>query len=244
MSASLVLRQKHVYATSIKCVSRSFGHLTTRHNEKIIQLQRNHNKLLLETPAKHLFWERDKKGGYNAELKVSQKTLILDGLKQLKKEISLWKDEVKEKLESDPLLAFRPGETDVVWKFDEEKDIGNWIVTTDKDHNEGFSTAALELTQNDSSLFHGYVDSKLSKDGRIKKSGYCNIKTVRATKSFNRDTYHDWSQYNTLILRVRGDGRSYLINLATEGYFDIMWNDVYHYILYTRGGPHWQITRV
>lgn len=23
-----------------------------------------------------------------------------------------------------------------------------------------------------------------------------------------------------------------------------MWHDIYHYVLYTRGGPHWQITKI
>lgn len=63
-------------------------------------------------------------------------------------------------------------------------------------------------------------------------------------KSFKRETYLDWSQYNTLVIRLRGDGRSYLLNLASEGYFDIWWFDVYHYVLYTRGGPHWQTAKV
>lgn len=47
-----------------------------------------------------------------------------------------------------------------------------------------------------------------------------------------------------LIVKLRGDGRSYLLNIASEGRYDIWWNDVFHYVLYTRGGPHWQIAKV
>lgn len=50
--------------------------------------------------------------------------------------------------------------------------------------------------------------------------------------------------YNTLVLRIRGDGRAYGINLHVDGYFDIQWHDIYSYVLYTRGGPHWQIAKV
>jgi hypothetical protein len=28
------------------------------------------------------------------------------------------------------------------------------------------------------------------------------------------------------------------------GYFDIMWNDIYSYVLFTRGGPYWQLSKV
>lgn len=47
-----------------------------------------------------------------------------------------------------------------------------------------------------------------------------------------------------LVIKLRGDGRAYLLNIASEGQFDIWWNDIFHYILYTRGGPHWQIAKV
>lgn len=56
------------------------------------------------------FWERSKKAGYEPDFKnISKKKLILDGLKELKQEIALWRDEVTEKLESDPILVYRPG---------------------------------------------------------------------------------------------------------------------------------------
>lgn len=62
------------------------------------------------TPNLQLFWERHRKGGYNKNVKrVGQKELILNGLKELKKEIVLWKNEVQEKLECDPVVIFRPG---------------------------------------------------------------------------------------------------------------------------------------
>lgn len=75
-------------------------------NNPIVQ----NDHLIHTTPNLQLFWEKHRKGGYNKNLKrLSQKELILDGLKELKKEIVLWKNEVKEKLECDPIVIFRPG---------------------------------------------------------------------------------------------------------------------------------------
>lgn len=70
------------------------------------------------TPVNETFWEREKKSGYAKKLSVlPSKKMIIDGLQELKQEIALWKDEIKEKFESDPILVFRPGEIDVSWKF-------------------------------------------------------------------------------------------------------------------------------
>jgi len=173
-----------------------------------------------------------------------KKQQIIEGLKDLRDEIKLWQHEMKEKFDSDPILVYRPGEIDVAFSFKEQKDIDKWVVTCDKDHNEGRSTANFERSSIGSGCFHGYVDSQHLKDGRIKRTGYANIRTIRVKRSFKREVTYDWSQYNTLVLKVRGDGRIYLINLHTEGYFDLLWNDVYHFVLYTRGGPHWQLTKI
>lgn len=203
-------------------------------------------RLLHLTPIRTTFWERDRKGGYNRDLprKFWKKDVILSGLEELKGEIKLWKEEVTEKLRSDPVLIFRPGEIDVVWSFKQELDFKKWVLTTDSDHLEGESKATFELSKDGHGLFQGNLSEKVPLDGRIKRAGYCNIKSMRQRKSFKRDTYHDWTQYNMLRMRVRGDGRSYLINIASEGEYDVLWNDVYHYVLYTRGGPYWQDVKV
>lgn len=75
------------------------------------------NALRIHTTAvKSTFWEREKKSGYAKKYPVT-KQMILDGLKEMKDEIQMWKEEVKEKFESDPIMVFRPGEIDIAWKF-------------------------------------------------------------------------------------------------------------------------------
>lgn len=57
-----------------------------------------------------MFWERDEKGGYRKETeKPPRIQMIREGLKELKEEIKLWREEVKEKFEGDPILIYRPG---------------------------------------------------------------------------------------------------------------------------------------
>lgn len=212
----------------------------------IIDKTRQSNAGFHTTNIQSTFWEKDKKGGYNRDLnhKFWQKDAILSGLKELKGEIKMWKEEVTEKLRSDPVLIFRPGEVDVVWPFRDQADLEKWVLTTDRDHNEGDSRAKFEISRSGHALFHGVLNESVPKDGKIKRAGYCNVKSMRIRKSFKRETYFEWQQYNMLRMRVRGDGRSYLINIASEGEYDVLWNDVYHYVLYTRGGPYWQEVKV
>nr|CAG4636314.1 EOG090X091L [Eubosmina coregoni]SVE69904.1 EOG090X091L [Eubosmina coregoni] len=167
------------------------------------------------------------------------------GLKQLKKEIKIWTEEVKDTFEFDPIMSLpMPGEVDKVWTFNNETNFDNWVVTSDSDHKEGYSTSAFTVSPVGKGLFSGNLCTELIKGGNVKKTGFCNIRSVRPQKSFKRDSFHDWGCYTHLVLRVRGDGRSFMINVGTAGYYDITWNDNYHFALYTRGGPHWQISRI
>nr|CAG4646392.1 EOG090X091L [Macrothrix elegans] len=192
------------------------------------------------------FYELDKKSGYGSKKpKDPLNQRIRLGLKELRNEIKNWTSEVKEALEFDPIITRpRPGETDIQWKFDSNLNFEDWIVTNDSDHNEGHSTSTFTLSPVGKGLFSGTLSTDLVRDGRVKRAGYCNIRCVRPQRSFKRDSYYDWSSYTHLVLRVRGDGRSYMITLATAGYYDIAWNDQFHYALFTRGGPHWQISKI
>lgn len=107
-----------------------------------------------------------------------------------------------------------------------------------------YSPSRLEMSPTGTGIFSGILNTRLPKDGKIKYAGYCNIVTIPKYKSFKRQIYHDWTPYTHLILRVRGDGRSYAINLNTCGMFDLTWNDMYQYVLYTRGGPYWQYIKI
>ncbi|XP_014245839.1 complex I intermediate-associated protein 30, mitochondrial [Cimex lectularius] len=195
------------------------------------------------TGCKQLFWEKDMKGGYGKPSKVGWAQIVKEGFKELKTEFKLFTQEVKEKFVADPILAYPPGVVDKIWTIREQNDLDTWITTCDSDHGEGFSSCSLILN-NGHGLFSGNLSTDFPKDGKIKRSGYCTVRTKRMRKSFKRDAYLDWNPYNHLVLRVRGDGRSYMLNISTCGIFDQMWNDVYHYILFTRGGPYWQIVKI
>jgi len=93
-------------------------------------------------------------------------------------------------------------------------------------------------------IFSGILSTQLPKDGRIKYAGYCNITTKPKQKSFKRVIYHDWTNYTHLVLRIRGDGRTYNLLISNRGFYDLTWNDMYYYPLYTRGGPYWQLVKI
>jgi NADH dehydrogenase [ubiquinone] 1 alpha subcomplex assembly factor 1 len=89
------------------------------------------------------------------------------------------------------------------------------------------------------------MDTKLPLDGRIVRAGYAFVGCERARKSFYRQDFFDWRDFTHLLVRVRGDGRNWLINLnVSDDKCDITWFDRYTYVLYTHGGPYWQWAKV
>lgn len=196
--------------------------------------------------------EPDPKSGYKTvydrppveqDLSILQR--ICEGYRQFKEEFGIFMEEMKEYFQMDPMLLYRPGEIDVVWRFKgDPKSLDQWVLTCDSDYEEGYSTAKLEMSSTGTGIFSGILSTRLPKDGKIKFAGYCNITTVPKYKSFKREVRHNWTEYTHLIFRVRGDGRCYAVNLNTSGIHDLTWNDMYQYVLHTRGGPYWQLIKI
>lgn len=125
-------------------------------------------------------WESDKRQGYKSEEpQQSFWESVKDGFGELKHEIRLFLKETREKWESDPVLVFRRNETDVVFTFKTPESLDKWMVGADSDHKEGRSTASLTLSPSGHGLFSGYVNSQHFQDGKVKRTGYASIRTLR-----------------------------------------------------------------
>lgn len=64
---------------------------------------------IMKISGRFLFWERDRKGGYNTKIKTSPLENIKNGFRELKYELKLFQKEVKDYFTMDPLLLARPG---------------------------------------------------------------------------------------------------------------------------------------
>lgn len=68
----------------------------------------------------------------------------------------------------------------MVWSFgDNDEDIKKFVVTSDSDNNEGRSQCTFTKSPAGYAIFSGNLDSTVPEDGQIKRSGYCNIKSLR-----------------------------------------------------------------
>lgn len=124
---SSVLKHQTIINNQLKSI-KSLSQFNNSRNPAVLNSFSIRN--IYTTPVNETFWEREKKSGYAKKMPaLPSKKMIIDGLQELKQEIALWKDEIKEKFESDPILVFRPGEIDVSWKFSGKFII--WILKID-----------------------------------------------------------------------------------------------------------------
>uniref|UniRef100_A0A8C4UQ70 Complex I intermediate-associated protein 30, mitochondrial n=1 Tax=Falco tinnunculus TaxID=100819 RepID=A0A8C4UQ70_FALTI len=109
----------------------------------------------------------------------------------------------------------------------------------------GKSEVYLKLGRNNqAALLYGNLNTEVPRDGETKYSGYCSMRAKPLVGSFARKKYYDWSNFNSLYLRVRGDGRPWMVNIYTDPYFSHQKDDLYNYFMFTRGGPYWEEIKI
>ena len=106
---------------------------------------------------------------------------------------------------------------------------------------EGYSYGSVEAAPSQrAAVFCGDLSTQLPQDGRTKRAGYVNMKSITQRLAFGRKKFLPFEEYSAVILRIRGDGRRYFVNIHPDIFYDLNWFDLYQYPLYTRGGPYWQ----
>lgn len=184
------------YSALIKCDRKDYVLLNQIVNEPNFSIH-------LSNKRDFIGWVKDKKDGYRTRKEESETAHLKYGIKQLKTELKLWKEEVKEHFRADPMMFCPPGmysknlqpkygnvlsnsinfrllgEIDTVFEFGKQADIDRFVATADSDHNEGYSHCTFKLNQSGYGIFSGVLDSTVPKQGQISKAGYCNITSVR-----------------------------------------------------------------
>lgn len=83
----------------------------------------------------------------------------------------------------------------------------------------GYSTVNFSYNNEmKSGQFSGYLNLDLPKDNpEITRSGYAMFRTKDQKESWlSGNSYWDWSQYSSLVMRVNGDKRKYLVNIQAN----------------------------
>ncbi|KAF7637339.1 CIA30 domain-containing protein [Meloidogyne graminicola] len=135
-------------------------------------------------------------------------------------------------------------ETFIQYEFRTDEDFEYWNTGSDSDWSEGYSKCDFYKTDRGTAIFEGILSNKVVKDGRTERAGWCSIKS-KDTMSFNlKKRYEEWGYYSHLLIKCRGDGRSYKIMIHSPESWDITWGDSNSYPLHTHGGPYWQFEMI
>ena len=107
---------------------------------------------------------------------------------------------------------------------------------------ENHSSAGSSNRSNIFLRFAGNLSTELPASGNVVKSGYALARSKLLQPSLFGSTYHDVGDLNNALEVVcRGDGRTYVLNVRTDGLGP---EDMFQAAIYTRGGPLWQRARV
>ena len=139
-------------------------------------------------------------------------------------------------------MALRHGDYETLFKFNTKEDIEKWIASSDSGWDIGKSHAKFQLSSQNTGVFQGYLSNDYHKPEKTKSiyTGYANITSKVQFKPFQRKKRFQLEGYTHFIIKLRGDGRTYMFVLATPHYYSLTYTYMHVFPLYTHGGPYWQ----
>ncbi|CAD5232006.1 unnamed protein product [Bursaphelenchus xylophilus] len=194
----------------------------------------------LPNPKGVEFYEEDVRIG---DLPKEAKQYYDYNVKALKQEIS-YRLQIEHPDLANDTFGTLHNQVNIDYHFKNDDQMSRWQTGCDSDWGEGFSTVKLERTAQGTAMFTGYLDTTVLKNGRIERAGWCTMKSVDSRALNRKSVKKHWEYYNQLLIKCRGDGRSYKVIVYTPGYIDMMWGNCYSYPLHTHGGPYWQYYRI
>lgn len=138
------------------------------------------------------------------------------------------------------LHSFRAQESMQACKLMSDADIGGfskaqfeWIPPRSK-----LNSSAQAENPNAHARFHGSISTQLPKDvPNVERSGYAAWRTLDRPPTLFGKSLWDIDPYAYLALRIKSDGRSYLVNVQTES---IVPTDIHQHRLFSRRPGQWE----
>ncbi|EFH65132.1 hypothetical protein ARALYDRAFT_895093 [Arabidopsis lyrata subsp. lyrata] len=107
-----------------------------------------------------------------------------------------------------------------IFKFNSKEDLKTWHLYSDSEYG-GLSSASLEIKDGGNGsdcigVFSGNLSTDMSEGSKwnINRSGFCGMRS----KKF--DGFIDLEGYDSIALRLRGDGRCYISTIYTENWMN------------------------
>ena len=155
-------------------------------------------------------------------------------------------EEFKDYSQRDRKFFLEHGDLEYLFQFDSEAKIDAWKVSTDAGYEIGNTEASFSLTEQKTGLFKGFLRSDFDKPEKTKATytGYANITSKPNYKAFYRKKLMDLTDYTHFRLKIRGDGRNYMLLIKNDSHFQETQTYLVMHPIYTHGGPYWQELRI
>ncbi|KAL0547386.1 hypothetical protein IC582_017319 [Cucumis melo] len=103
-----------------------------------------------------------------------------------------------------------------IFNFNSKQEVKKWHLYSDSEYG-GLSSASLEISETGNELrgvFSGNLSLDISGNSKwnITRSGFCGMRS----KKF--DGYFDLDSYDSIAMKVKGDGRCYISTIYTENW--------------------------